>query len=678
MVAVTADTASRRIVAALERHGSRITRSGGQVQAQCPAHEDRTPSLSVRQIDGQALVCCRAGCHTDDVLAALNLTMKDLYDEPRGTASYRYRDARGQVVRTVVRNAPGSVNRFSQRGDTKGHPPLYRLPRVIEAVREGTTVYIVEGEKDVHALEAVGAVATTSPMGAGSWGKVDPSPLRGAHVVVVPDQDDAGRRYLADVLASLDGLAASVNVAAPRVGKDAADHVAAGHGLDTLVPDEAPETVPVGAPVVTTLADVTAERIVWLWPGRLPGGKLVIVDGDPAVGKSTVAVDWAARVSTGSPWPDGAPCARGDVVILSAEDGLADTIRPRLDAAGGDPARVHALTGVRVVDEDGTPGERPVTLADVATIRAAVERHHALLLIVDVLMAYLPGGTDSHRDQDVRAVLSRVARVAEDTGCTVVLLRHLTKGSAGSSPLYRGGGSIGIIGAARAGYVVAVDPDDDTGARRVIAATKCNLAAAPDSLAYTLVPDEATGTARVAWHGVHAADAATLLRPAFGDDERTERDAAAEWLTDYLTEHAGRADWTAIRAAGRRDGHAERTLQRARTRASVATQRDGFPARTVWTLEPVAPVAPQSRQSRQASRAGATGATGPDAGATGADGLQHTLGPDPVRNTQSDQNRGVDQVCSLCGQLSDIPSESTVCRRCDPFQPRSSRAEGAA
>ncbi len=116
--------------------------------------------------------------------------------------------------------------------------------------------------------------------------------------------------------------------------------------------------------VTVTLAAVQPEHVQWLWPGRLPLGKLVVLDGDPAVGKSTLAVDLAARVTIGTRWPDGTDCPAGDVLILSAEDGLADTIRPRLDAASGDPARVHALTDVRYREDDGTVRTRTPTLAD--------------------------------------------------------------------------------------------------------------------------------------------------------------------------------------------------------------------------------------------------------------------------------------------------------------------------
>lgn len=97
---------------------------------------------------------------------------------------------------------------------------------------------MVEGEKDVHALESLGAVATTNPMGAANWTKVDPSPLHGGKVIVVPDRDRAGRKWVRDVLASLDDMCASLEVRAPKTGTDPADHVAAGLSLDDLIPIE--------------------------------------------------------------------------------------------------------------------------------------------------------------------------------------------------------------------------------------------------------------------------------------------------------------------------------------------------------------------------------------------------------------------------------------------------------
>ena len=225
-------TAYARLIDALHEHGSTVRGNGVSAKAQCPAHVDSNPSLSLRPIEGQALIHCFAGCDTADVLAALNLGMSALYDEPAG-ARYDYTDIAGTVLRTVHRTPD---KRFRQSGQTKGTATLYRLPQVLEGVAGGDTIYLTEGEKDVLALESIGAVATTSPMGAANWHKVDHSPLTGAHVVVVPDLDTAGKAYTTAVVDSLRERAASVRVASPKVGKDAANHVAAGHGLDDLVP----------------------------------------------------------------------------------------------------------------------------------------------------------------------------------------------------------------------------------------------------------------------------------------------------------------------------------------------------------------------------------------------------------------------------------------------------------
>ncbi|MGH3798043.1 MAG: AAA family ATPase [Pseudonocardiaceae bacterium] len=332
---------------------------------------------------------------------------------------------------------------------------------------------------------------------------------------------------------------------------------------------------------LVSLADVSAERVGWLWPGRLPAGKLVTLDGDPGLGKSTLAITFAAHVSTGSAWPDHSSCPLGAVVVLSAEDGMADTIRPRLDAAGGDPTRVHCLTSVRTVTEDGEIITRPPTLADVAQIREAIERTGARLLIVDVLMAYLPNKTDSHRDQDVRAVLHRVAEVGEATGCTVLLLRHLNKSGAGPA-MYRGGGSIGIVGAARAGYVVAPDPDDETGSVLVLACVKANLALEPPSLTYRLESAPGSHVARVVWGEASQHSAADLLRSGDPQEDRTERDDAAAFILDYLTEHGGSALARDVQTAGRKHNYSKTTMHRAADRLRVRKRKDGMRGPWYW------------------------------------------------------------------------------------------------
>src|SRR5690606_19837500 len=119
-----------------------------------------------------------------------------------------------------------------------------------------------------------------------------------------------------------------------------------------MVDRDVAEAMGLAGPVVGVMADVQPARIEWMVPRYLARGKLHIIDGDPGLGKSSIGLDLAARLSTGSPWPDSQPGVKAGVVIMSAEDGLADTIRPRLDAHGADPTRVVAMTAVRTYDQD--------------------------------------------------------------------------------------------------------------------------------------------------------------------------------------------------------------------------------------------------------------------------------------------------------------------------------------
>ncbi|MBG0818201.1 toprim domain-containing protein [Planomonospora sp. ID82291] len=239
----------------------------GDYSAQCPAHDDRTPSLSLGQGEKGAVVNCQVGCDTRDVVAELGLTLKDLFDVPqqrdanpsRVVAEYEYTDERGAVLFvkqriepgkdgrrkdfTIYRPLPGGQRAWGLKGVDQR--PLYRLPRVIEAIASGTTVYVVEGEKDVAAAEKAGAVATCNFDGAAKpghrtkWKSEYGNQLVDAHVVIVADNDDSGRAHAAAVAEDLAGKAASVRVVRGRVDTEAADlsdHLAAGYGLDDLAP----------------------------------------------------------------------------------------------------------------------------------------------------------------------------------------------------------------------------------------------------------------------------------------------------------------------------------------------------------------------------------------------------------------------------------------------------------
>jgi len=246
------------------------------------------------------------------------------------------------------------------------------------------------------------------------------------------------------------------------------------------------------------------------------------------------------------------------VVIVSAEDGAADTIRPRFDAAGGIPARARLLGD-----------EEPFVIPeDIPRLERAIEQVGAALVVIDPIMAFLSGNVNSNRDQDVRRALTPLKRMAERTGAAVILVRHLNK-MAGGNPLYRGGGSIGIIGAARSGLVVGRHPEDDE--LRVLAGQKNNLSLPPESLAYRIETAE-NGAARIVYEGVCEATAQQLLRVPEDEEEKSALSEAKEFLLSELKGSpmaARQVKKNAVEA-----DVSERTLKRAKAALGVISTKE--------------------------------------------------------------------------------------------------------
>ena len=260
-------------------------------------------------------------------------------------------------------------------------------------------------------------------------------------------------------------------------------------------------TPALGSPAVrrTLLADVVPKPISWLWPGRIAAGSLVTIDGESGLGKSVLALDVAANVTRAGQWPDGTWCEEpGDVAIISADGSLAEVLRPRLDAANADVARVH------FVDLGLNDAEDPmsVILGAVDEVERQVCQIGASLLIVDVT-------PDPSKGQQFRKPLTHLAKLADRTGCTVLLLRHLATGRGGEG-VYRGGNSTGVVGAHRIGYLVTRDPDRPEDVR-LLAPVKNLLARPPSSLAF-----------RLAGRLVHAVEAPGVEW--LGEDDRTATD----------------------------------------------------------------------------------------------------------------------------------------------------------
>jgi putative DNA primase/helicase len=304
--------------------------------------------------------------------------------------------------------------------------------------------------------------------------------------------------------------------------------------------------------------DIRPTTLEWLWPQHLARGKLAILDGDPDMGKSLLAIDLIARLSRGLPMPNGSsapgPCTS---IMLSAEDNAADTIRPRAEAAGADLSRF-------VLPDFG--GQAPRFPDDIAALEELIVERGADLVVIDPVMAFLPPKVAAHLDQLVRLALTPLAAMAAWTGCAVVLVRHLTKHGRDRAVL-RGQGSMGIMAAVRTGLFVAPHPADETA--RVLAVAKTNVGRRPPALGYRVV-ESATGQPVIEWTGPAdlTADGLCARKSAAG---LKARDRAADWLKRELARGPRKA--ADLYAAAAEAGIPERTLFRAKAAVNVLSHR---------------------------------------------------------------------------------------------------------
>jgi archaellum biogenesis ATPase FlaH len=565
----TATTITQALICELSGCLCQKTAHEGKGLTHCPAHGDGRPSLHIDVKDGKPLFRCFAGCTQDAIIDELK--RRDLWPKPpertpQRTTDYPYRLADGTIVATHRRIDRGGKDKLfywllpdgtiSKGGQVKpAQLPLYRLPEIVHEDR----VILCEGEKAVDACWLNGLVATTLAPSAGQteYGEALEA-LRSKDVWLWPDFDKPGYNHMTRVARELAERAVTVRwlwIPSPSpAGMDAWDYFAQGRSTDALrdylhqdPPPPAPEWtrqgdtgesmaeaegLPVKVAHMRTMAQVTAARLKWLWPGRIPMGKLTIIDGDPGLGKSLVTIDIGARLTRGDPMPNESLGTLGrqptGVVYLAMEDDPEDTIRPRFDVAGADPERVVLLEAI--TDEKN---ERGVTIADIWAIEEAIRRVDARLVVIDPLMGYLPSDTKSFIDQEIRAALSPLVRMAARLKVAVVGVRHLNK-SGGKNPLYRGGGSIGLIGAARAALMVLADPDDVNGHRRFLAPTKSNLGPTVVGLAYHIEAFYHDGVSemmpRIQWEGFSTQTAERLLE----DEDDIERRSELQEATDFL------------------------------------------------------------------------------------------------------------------------------------------------
>jgi putative DNA primase/helicase len=473
--------------------------------------------------------------------------------------------------------------------------------------REYDQVLWPEGEKDVDELHhKLGLLAFTfGGVGDGLPNDIAQD-LEGRDIVILADNDDPGRAHAEKKAAVAHAAGASsikvVHFLELQPKEDVSDFIARGGTREDLMAriDAAPLWKPRQETTIEAddtgiiarrASDIEAEPIDWLWPNRIAIGKLTLFAGDPGLGKSQLTVFLAAVVSTGDEWPCGEGRAKkGSIVLLSAEDDAADTIVPRLMGAGANLNRVHIVEAVKGDNRKGNTTRRMFHLQeDLVRLEALLSKlSDVRLVIIDPITAYL-GGIDTHRNSDVRGVLGLVKEMAARCRVAVVAISHWNKSNGGSA-LNRVTGSGAFVAAARSGYMVAKDPDDDSDTRRLFVPMKNNLGALKNGLVYR-VESRSVGndipTSAIFWESEKVTRSADEIMAANNPDgDRGARDEAADWLEELLV--SGPVDAKEVRSQSEAAGLSWTTVKRAKRRLGIKPERqsdDGSgKGKWVWRL----------------------------------------------------------------------------------------------
>lgn len=410
----------------------------------CPAHKggaEKRPSLSVNEGDKGVVMTCHQGCDNADVLRAIGLKDSDLFDEKLTPtkkeikATYDYQDVDGKLLYQVVRYEP---KEFRQRRPKDGggwdwsvkgiERVPFHLPQLVEAVAAGQPVYIVEGEKDVLAIERAGGVATCNSGGAGKWSDDFAKYFKDADVTIIRDLDQPGLRHAFQVKASLEQVAHNIEIAAPIRGKDAADHLGAGMNLGDFryIEDDTPveevEEEQDGGLQSRLLEIDDIDNIPppqYLIGDFIVANSLAVLYGQPGHGKSFIALDWALSMAHDvGKWMNKSVAA-GPVIYLVAEGLAGYGIRKK---AWRKAHPVHTKGDLHWLRD-------PVNLLDKQQVEDLVDlcnRYQPMLLVIDTLGRCMPGA-DENAPGPMSEAIEALDRIRRETRACVLLVHHSPK-----------------------------------------------------------------------------------------------------------------------------------------------------------------------------------------------------------------------------------------------------------
>jgi len=333
------------------------------------------------------------------------------------------------------------------------------------------------------------------------------------------------------------------------------------------------------------MSDIEMKPIEWLWSERIACGKITVIAGNPGLGKSQLTAWLASVVTQGASWLDGHVKAKqGEVVFLSAEDDAADTIKPRLMAAGADVSRCHVLEAVNVQAADGKISKRGFDLSqDIERVGKAIESRTGgvRLVIIDPISAYL-GKVDSNKNAEVRGLMMQLNSIAQKHGVAMLLITHNSKDDK-KSVINKPIGSIGMVAAARAAYTV--EQDTKTPEVRYFLPIKNNIGNDKDGFAYEIKSvelPEGISTSCIEWDMQRGAVSAKEILNPEPVEKTTAINGAKAFLEGLLADGAMLMIDVIEEAEGA--GYSKGSIQRAAQRIGVSRKKQGMKGGWLWKL----------------------------------------------------------------------------------------------
>ncbi len=411
-------------------------------------------------------------------------------------ATYVYKDVEtGEVIATKVRKEPKSFEWQSDKGKVDERIlPLYNAHKLAEFPPEKVVVF-VEGEKAADALGAMNILAVCLPGGAASKPSAEQlKVLSGRRVALWPDKDQPGRMLMRRIYEKLRPVALELRAIYPSSlppKGDAFDFVQAGGTKEDLARELQlnPRHILVDKSLsIVNLEDVETKELEWIWPGYLPQGMLVMLEGQKGVGKSWLTLQLAAMISVGNVSVAGTPQGTkgaGKVMLLCHEDPIDEIIVPRLNAMGANLQNIRILQST--LDLESGEEQWFDLKEDVQALEDELNADDYQLLIIDPINNYINTSIDSYRDSHMRAVLSPLAAMAQRTGVCIMGIRHFKKSKEGGM-LDWGVGSIAYGAVARTVHAVIKDPVSQY-KERLLFPVETNIGVKPAPVAFQIVDD---------------------------------------------------------------------------------------------------------------------------------------------------------------------------------------------